>query len=41
MNQRIANGTVTFTPDATLEECYQIVAGLNNNARKTRKPLQW
>lgn len=41
MNTRIVNGRVTFTPDATLEECYQIVTGLNNNVRKVRRQLQW
>lgn len=41
MNQRIVNGTVTFTPDATLEESYVIAAGLNNNVRKTKKQLEW
>jgi len=41
MTKRIADGIVTFTPDASLEECYQIVAGLNNNARKTKSELTW
>lgn len=41
LTKRIVNGTITFTPDASLEECYQIVAGLNNNARKVKKQLQW
>jgi len=41
MNKRIINGTITFTPDASLEECYQIVAGLNNNARKPKSQLEW
>ena len=41
MNRRIIDGTVTFTPDASLEECYQIVIGLNNNARKAKNPLHW
>jgi hypothetical protein len=41
MKQKIVDGTLTFTPDATREECYQIVTGLNNNARKTKKQLQW
>lgn len=41
MKRRIVNGTLTFTPDATLEECHQIAAGLNNNARKVKKQLQW
>ena len=37
MTRRITDGTFTFTPDATLEECYQIVTGLNNKARKSKK----
>ncbi|MCU0789209.1 MAG: hypothetical protein MUC91_13670 [Verrucomicrobia bacterium] len=41
MSKRIINGTITFTPDATLEECQQIVAGLNNNARKVKSELTW
>lgn len=41
MNRRITDGTITFTPDATLEECHQIVTGLNNNVRKVRKQLEW
>lgn len=41
MKRRIVDGTLTFTPDATLEECYTIVAGLNNNARKVKKDLEW
>ncbi len=31
---RIANGVLTFTPDASRDEAYQIVLGLNNVARK-------
>lgn len=41
MTQRIVRGTLTFTPDASLEECRVIVAGLNNNARKAKKQLEW
>jgi hypothetical protein len=41
MNRRIIDGLFTFTPDASLEESYQIVAGLNNNAHKTKKQLEW
>ena len=41
MKQRIKQGTFVFTPDATLEECYEIVTGLNNNARKVKKQLEW
>jgi hypothetical protein len=31
---RISDGTLLFTPDATREEAYQIVLGLNNVAKK-------
>jgi hypothetical protein len=41
MNRKITDGTVTFTPDATREETYEIVAGLNNQARKVKKQLEW
>ncbi len=41
MTRRIIDGTVTFTPDASLEECHQIVVGLNNNVRKVKKQLEW
>jgi len=41
MNRKIIDGTVTFTPDATREEAYEIVTGLNNNARKVKKQLDW
>lgn len=41
MSQRITDGTITFEPDATLEECYEIVTGLNNNVRKVKKQLEW
>jgi hypothetical protein len=41
MNKRIVNGTITFTPDASPEECHQIVTGLNNNARKVKSELTW
>ena len=41
MNRRIVDGTITFTPDASLEESYQIVIGLNNNVRKAKNELQW
>jgi hypothetical protein len=33
---RISDGTLVFTPDATREEAYQIVLGLNNVARKNK-----
>lgn len=41
MNRKITEGTLTFTPDATREEAYEIVAGLNNGARKTKSQLEW
>lgn len=41
LNRKVANGRIIFTPDATLEECYQIVAGLNNLARKAPARLDW
>jgi len=36
IRQRIANGMLTFTPDATREEAEQIVLGLNNVAKKLK-----
>ena len=41
LREVIDDGVLRFTPDATREEAYQIAAGLNNNARKVRKPLEW
>lgn len=41
MDRHITDGTLTFTPDASLEEVQDIVTGLNNAIRKTRKPLEW
>jgi hypothetical protein len=41
LREVIDDGVIRFTPDATREEAYQIAAGLNNNARKVRKPLEW
>jgi hypothetical protein len=37
ITHRIANGVLTFTPDATREETERIVRGLNNVAELTRK----
>lgn len=34
--RRIANGSITFTPDANLEEAEAIELGLNNHAKKTQ-----
>lgn len=41
LTRHITDGTLTFTPDATREECFQIVTGLNNDARKAKKRLNW
>ncbi len=37
IRQRISNGVLTFTPDATREEADKIVRGLNNVAREVKK----
>jgi preprotein translocase subunit SecD len=37
INQRISDGVLTFTPDATREEAEQIATGLNNVAKKAGK----
>ncbi len=37
ITQRIADGTLTFTPDASREEADQIVLGLKNIARQLEK----
>ena len=37
MNQRIRNGVLIFTPDATREEAERMVNGLNNVAAKIKK----
>jgi hypothetical protein len=34
ITHRIANGQLSFTPDASLEECTNIVTGLNHMAKK-------
>jgi preprotein translocase subunit SecD len=34
INHRIADGVISFTPDATREEAEEIAAGLNNVAKK-------
>jgi hypothetical protein len=41
--QPISDGLLVFTPDATREECDQIVLGMNNVARKlkTGSELNW
>lgn len=41
ITQRIADGTLTFTPDATREEADQIVLGLKNIARQLEKDSKW
>lgn len=37
ISHRIANGVLSFTPDASREEAEQFVKGLNNVAKKIRK----
>lgn len=37
ISRRIANGLLSFTPDASREEVEQFVKGLNNVAKKIRK----
>jgi hypothetical protein len=37
LTRRIADGVITFTPDATREEAERIVRGLNNAATKLKK----
>jgi len=37
MNQRIGNGLLIFTPDASREEAEKLVGGLNSFAEKVRK----
>jgi preprotein translocase subunit SecD len=37
ISQRITDGSLTFTPDATREEANEIVLGLNNIARQMEK----
>ena len=37
ISQRITNGTLVFTPDATREEAERMVRGLNNVARVVKK----
>ena len=39
--KRIANGLLTFTPDATREETEQIARGLMNVGKKVQKELAW
>jgi hypothetical protein len=41
ISTRIANGVLTFTPDATREEADQIVLGLNNVAKKIQDQSAW
>jgi preprotein translocase subunit SecD len=37
IRQRISDGVITFTPDATREEAERIVRGLNNVAKEVKK----
>jgi hypothetical protein len=39
--QRISDGVLTFTPDASREECNLLVLGLNNLAKKNDDELKW
>lgn len=41
ISNRISDGVLAFTPDATREEAYNIVLGLNNVARKIDKGLKF
>jgi preprotein translocase subunit SecD len=41
ISQRIEDGTLVFTPDATREEAENIALGLNNVARKVKKGIIW
>ena len=42
IRKRIADGTLTFTPDATHEEAEEIVRGLNHSAEKMKKDdIKW
>lgn len=41
ITQRITDGVLVFTPDATREEADQIVLGLNNMARKNASARAW
>lgn len=37
----ISDGVLQFTPDASREECAEIVAGLNNRVKKTKSNENW
>lgn len=41
IQSRIADGVLTFTPDASREETERIVRGLNNVAKKIKKDDTW
>lgn len=41
ISQRINDGTLIFTPDATREEAENIALGLNNVGRRMKKMLSW
>jgi preprotein translocase subunit SecD len=41
LTYRLANGVLTFTPDATREEAEQIALGLNNVAKKIAEKYKW
>ncbi len=41
VSQRISDGVLVFTPDATREEAGELVLGLNNIAREVKKKTAW
>jgi preprotein translocase subunit SecD len=41
ISHRITDGVLTFTPDATREECDEIALGLNHVAKKVQKWTEW
>jgi len=40
INRRMADGMITFTPDASREETEKFVEGLNNSAKKLNSRLK-
>jgi hypothetical protein len=41
ISQRISNGVLVFTPDASREEADELVLGLNNIGREVKKKTAW
>jgi preprotein translocase subunit SecD len=41
ITRRVSDGLIVFSPDATREECEQIVRGLNNLAREASSTDRW